>query len=81
MQIVYKSLLVSKALLKSSLFSLLIFASLSNLYSNERESRGIEFYQEYFKDILLVIHYNHPFYESMEFEKSLYSPVFKNIVC
>lgn len=32
------------------------------------------------KDILLVIHYNCPFYSSVDFIRDLYSPVFANIV-
>lgn len=33
-----------------------------------------------FKDILLVIHYNHPYYNSIEFLRNLYSPFFPNII-
>lgn len=39
---------------------------------------GAEF-QEHFDDVLLVIHYNHPYYNSIEFEKSLYGNAFNNI--
>lgn len=37
-------------------------------------------YQDAFKDLLLVVHFNWPYYGNIEFLKNLYSPVFKNIV-
>lgn len=36
--------------------------------------------REYFSDILLIIHHNHPYYKNIPFEKQLYSKFFRNIV-
>lgn len=46
----------------------------------EQEKRNLKQFQEYFKDILLVIYYANPHFETIDFLKQLYSPVFKNIV-
>ncbi len=40
----------------------------------------VEQFREHFKDVLLVIHYNHPYYSTVDFEKTLYAPVFQNII-
>ena len=40
----------------------------SNIYSNT------------FENLLLIIHFNHPYYSNIDFLKELYSPFFKNIV-
>ncbi|MBS0616017.1 MAG: hypothetical protein JSR58_05645 [Verrucomicrobia bacterium] len=37
-------------------------------------------FRDHFKDTLLVIHYNHPYYDSLPFEKILYGPIFPHIV-
>lgn len=59
----------------------LSFFLLTNVgHTKNQTTNNLKLCQEYFKDILLVICYNHPYYETIEFEKSLYSPVFKNIV-
>ena len=46
----------------------------------EQEKRNLKQFQEYFKDTLLVIYYANPHFETIDFLKELYSPVFKNIV-
>ena len=46
----------------------------------EHEKRNLKQFQEYFQDILLVIYYANPHFGSIDFEKQLYSPVFKNVV-
>jgi hypothetical protein len=46
----------------------------------EHEKRDLKQFQEKFKDVLLVIYYANPHFETIDFLKGLYSPVFKNIV-
>lgn len=53
--------------------------SVNNAHA-EHEKRNLKQFQEYFKDILLVVYYANPHFQTIDFEKQLYSPVFKNIV-
>jgi len=55
------------------LISLLLFLiNTEDVYSSQQENKN--------DDVLLVVHYNHPYYESMEFIKNLYSSIYPNIV-
>jgi hypothetical protein len=73
------------------LFNLIIFMvvcfSFQQIYTQSKELRDIEtkkinnnIYCEKFKDLLLVINFNSPYYQNIQFLKELYSPIFKNIV-
>jgi hypothetical protein len=46
----------------------------------QQEKRDLKQFQDYFSDILLVIYYANPHFQTIDFLKRLYSPVFKNIV-
>ncbi len=54
-----------------------LFTSSRNLTAHNEPLR---IYQEKFRNVLLVINFNHPYYDNIEFIKNLYSPIFKNIV-
>lgn len=83
-QICYmKSLVQIEAIVKTILnyCAFLTLVSIARVgHAEDQRPRDIKVYQEYFKDILLVIYYSHPHYETIDFELLLYSPVFKNIV-
>jgi len=49
-------------------------------YTENQKTHNLKQFQEYFKDVLLVIYYANPHFETIDFIKQLYSPVFKNIV-
>lgn len=55
-----------------------LWASLG--HTGNPRTNTLEFYQDYFKDVLLVVYYANPHFETIDFEKELYSSVFKNIV-
>lgn len=57
----------------TTIFLLLTFFILPALQAGES-------LKEKFSDVLLVIHYNHPFYSSIPFLKNLYGSAFPNIV-
>ena len=46
----------------------------------EHEKLNLKQFQEHFQDVLLVVYYANPHFETIDFIKQLYSPVFKNIV-
>ena len=61
-------------------FCLFLFVfSVKNIHA-EHEKRNPKQFQEHFQDILLVVYYANPHFETIDFIKQLYSPVFKNIV-
>jgi len=70
--------LVSKPIRSIIWFCLFLFA-VKDVHA-EPEKRNLKQFQEYFKDVLLVIYYANPHFQTMDFIKELYSPVFKNIV-
>ena len=49
-------------------------------YHNPNDTRSGECLKNYFEDILLIIIYHFPFYESIPLLKSFYQDAFKNIV-
>ena len=49
-------------------------------YHNPSDTRSGECLKNYFEDILLIIIYHFPFYESIPLLKSFYQDAFKNIV-
>jgi hypothetical protein len=49
-------------------------------HTENQRTNNLKVYQEHFKDTLLVIYYANPHFETIDFLKELYSPVFKNIV-
>jgi hypothetical protein len=49
-------------------------------YHNPIDTKGGECFKNYFDDILLIIIYNYPFYDSLPLLMSLYKDAFKNIV-
>ncbi|CAB4009592.1 Hypothetical predicted protein, partial [Paramuricea clavata] len=49
-------------------------------YHNPKDTRSGECLKNYFEDILLIIVYHFPFYESIPLLKSFYQDAFKNIV-
>lgn len=49
-------------------------------YAENQKTNKLKQYQEHFKDTLLVVYYANPHFETIDFLKQLYSPVFKNIV-
>lgn len=61
-------------------FCLFLFVISVNDARAEQEKRNLKEFQEYFKDVLLVIYYANPHFETIDFIKQLYGPVFKNIV-
>jgi hypothetical protein len=66
--------------MKKILLCLLAFFSMSielQIFGDTKDVERID--SPPFEDILLVIHYNHPYYDSIEFLKELYSPFFPNI--
>jgi hypothetical protein len=72
--------------MKKKLLGLIAFIIISfnsqSTYTEQQKYESIKnnIYHEKFKDLLLVIHFNHPYYSNIQFLKDLYSPVFKNIV-
>jgi len=46
----------------------------------QAENSSQEALREKFSDVLLVVHYNHPYYQSIPFIKEIYSSIFPNIV-
>lgn len=60
---------------KLSLF-LIIFLLFAKLHAIDSEKK----LKNYFKDILLIINFNSPYYDNIQFLKEIYSPFFKNIV-
>lgn len=61
-------------------FCLLLFVLSSNHVHAETKKYNLKQFQEHFKDILLVIYYANPHYQTIPFENELYSRVFRNIV-
>jgi hypothetical protein len=55
---------------------LFVFLFFKNIYADEKA----DFLETAFQDVLLVIHYNHPHYQTIPFLKEIYSPIFPNIV-
>lgn len=55
----------------------LILALFTNRGNAEIDKEDL---REYFKDILLIINFNHPYYSNIEFLREIYSPYFPNIV-
>lgn len=55
-------------------FQLINFSQLCSVQQKTESLR------EYFKDVLLIINFNHPHYANIEFLKEIYSPYFPNIV-
>ncbi|HEX2579777.1 MAG TPA: hypothetical protein VHK67_05190 [Rhabdochlamydiaceae bacterium] len=49
-------------------------------YTENKKTHNIKEFQDYFKNVLLVVYYANPHFETIDFLKELYSPVFKNIV-
>jgi hypothetical protein len=49
-------------------------------YHNPNETKSGECLKNYFEDILLIIVYHFPFYESIPLLESFYQDAFKNIV-
>ena len=47
---------------------------------NREVKKENNLYCDTFQNLLLVIHFNHPYYSNIDFLKKLYSPFFKNIV-
>ncbi|KKP29182.1 MAG: hypothetical protein UR12_C0013G0012 [candidate division TM6 bacterium GW2011_GWF2_30_66] len=71
--------------MKKKLFNLIIFTVIFfNFKQNCSQTQTLtsknNIYYEKFKDLLLVINFNHPHYSNIPFLKKLYSPIFKNIV-
>jgi hypothetical protein len=54
----------------------LLFLITKNSYATEK----LDTLETKFHDVLLVVHYNHPHYKSMDFIREIYSPIFPNIV-
>ena len=46
----------------------------------DHETRSLKEFQDKFEDVLLVIYYANPHFQTIGFLRELYSPVFKNIV-
>lgn len=62
-----------------SLFTIVFFLL---CFSLKADNKNYQSYPQdnFFDDTLLIIHYNHPYYESIDFIKNLYGKAFKNIV-
>ncbi len=60
-------------------FFLVFLFAVASAFAEEKKL-SVEPFREFFKDILLVIHYDQPCYETIDFQTSLYCPVFKYIV-
>ncbi len=66
-------------LFRISLFIALLFslsASAENISDSDQSSNITDF----FEDILLIVNFNHPHYENIDFLKEVYAPYFPNIV-
>ena len=59
-----------------------LFSTTIKAYGQEEEIHkyNLKTTQDHFSKILLVIYYNHPYFNTIDYLKQLYSPIFKNIV-
>lgn len=69
-------------MLRKRIFILLLvmchFMSLE--YCRAQDKLSKEKIAEFFDDVLLIINFNHPYYDNIPFLKEIYGPYFKNIV-